>query len=179
MGLFLLLIIAVVLVNPESKNADIKLKAEFVITLTWPDESKDDIDLMLKLPNGLVVNFNNKDHTFAALDRDDLGQKSDKIVLPDGEIIIVKENFEHITIRRKMAGEHIVNAVLWAKRDSGPTTANIKVEQLNPYKLIYAKDMVFNETKQEETAVRFTIRNGKVEDVSSMFESVLEFDERP
>ena len=177
MGLFLLFIITMMMVNPVAKNAEIELKAEFIVTMTWPDESKDDVDLFVKLPNNLVINFNNKEHSFAALDRDDQGIRTDRVTLPGGEVIIVKENFEHVTIRKIMPGKHVINVVMWQKEDPKPVKVNVKVEQLNPYKIIHNNTVTLNVVKQEETAARFFIRNGRVEDVDSISESVLPYNE--
>jgi hypothetical protein len=173
MGLFLLFMITMMMVNPEAKNAEIELKAEFVVTMTWPDESKDDVDLFVKLPNGLVVSFNNKDHSFAALDRDDQGQRTDMVTLPGGETVVIKENYEHVTVRKLMAGKYVVNTIMWTKIDPKPTKVNVKIEQLNPYRLIHNKQIVLTTVKQEETAARFFVNNGKVKDVDSISESVL------
>lgn len=173
MCLFLLMLIAVVLVNPESKNEGIEVKAEYVITLTWPDESKDDVDIMVKLPNKKVINFKNKDHSLVSLDRDDQGQITDRLLLPDGEIVEIKENMEHVTIRKLMTGMWVVNIVMWTKVDILNTTANVKIEQLNPYRLIHSRDIELEEQTQEETAFRFTVKAGKIVDMDSIFEQVI------
>lgn len=173
MGFFMLLMIAIVMINEESKNADVELKAEFIVTMTWPDGSKDDVDLFVKMPNGDVVNFLNKNKSFAELDRDDLGERTDKVRLPGGEIIIIKENFEHVTIRKSMSGKYIVNALMYHKGDSAPTKVNIKIEQLNPYKLISVKDITLTNKGQEETGGRFFIRNGEVKSVDFIFEAIV------
>lgn len=172
---FMMLIITVTMIRPESKNAEIELKAEFIITMTWPDESKDDVDLFVKMPNGEVVNFENKSKAFAELDRDDLGRRSDTVTLPSGEIMVIKENFEHVTIRKIMPGKYIVNAVMWIKEDTAPTKVNVKIEALNPYKLISVKDIILTTNKQEETGGRFIIEKGSVSSIDFIFESVLPY----
>ena len=47
-GLAMLFIIAFLMINPITKKGDIEYKAEFMITLSWPTESYDDIDLYVK-----------------------------------------------------------------------------------------------------------------------------------
>ena len=49
-GFVLLFIISFLLINPSLKKADIKTKAEFVITVTWSDNSHDDVDTWLQDP---------------------------------------------------------------------------------------------------------------------------------
>jgi len=173
MGFFMLLMIAISLVNPESKKAEIELKAEFIITMTWPDKSNDDVDLFVKAPNGDVVNYNNKSKAFAELDRDDTGRKSDTVILPGGELVVIKENFEHVTIRKVMSGKYIVNVLMYHKTDLFSTVVNLKIEQLNPYKLISVRNITLTATNQEETAARFTIKGGIVKYVDHIFQSIL------
>jgi hypothetical protein len=176
MGFFMLLILAITQVNPESKNAEIELKAEFIITMTWPDESKDDVDLFVKMPNGDTVSFRNKSMAFAELDRDDLGERSDKVRMPGGETMIIKENFEHVTIRRSMSGKYVVNALMYHKLDNAPTKVKIKVEQLNPYKLILVRDLILTDNREEETGGRFFIKNGRVVNADFISESVVPYE---
>ena len=47
-----LFFIALLVMNPEAKQGKIDTKAEFIITLTWPDNHPDDIDLYTEDPLG-------------------------------------------------------------------------------------------------------------------------------
>ena len=86
-GFVLLFIIAFLSINPSNKDADIKTKAEFVITVTWNVNCKDDVDTWLQDPAGNVLHFKQKDIGLAHLDRDDLGIINDRITLQDGSVI--------------------------------------------------------------------------------------------
>ena len=46
-----LFFIALLVMNPEAKSGKIDTKAEFIITLTWPDSHPDDIDLYRRTPS--------------------------------------------------------------------------------------------------------------------------------
>src|SRR3979411_3401260 len=50
-----LFFIALLVMNPEAKSGKIDTKAEFLITLTWPDSHPDDIDLYAEDPVGTIV----------------------------------------------------------------------------------------------------------------------------
>jgi hypothetical protein len=50
-----LFFIALLAMNPEAKSGKIDTKAEFIITLTWPDSHPDDIDLYAEDPVGNIV----------------------------------------------------------------------------------------------------------------------------
>lgn len=159
LGFFMLLMIAIVLVKPQTKKEDIRLKAEYIITMEWPNKSKDDVDLLVMTPLKEVVYYGKKDIKSASLDRDDLGERYDIITLNDGSVLKIEENWEHTTIRKSIKGEYIVNILMFAKRDETPTPVTVKVEKLNPYKLIYSETIVLSSQKEEQTALRFQLNN--------------------
>jgi hypothetical protein len=174
-GLAMLFIIAFLLINPIAKKGDIIVNAEFIITMSWPKDSKDDIDLYVMDPAGNIVYFRDKDNGLMHLDRDDLGDKNDQISTDSG-IISFNLNEEHLTIRGIVPGEYIVNAHWYSKatysfknsegneytpNDEIPVT--IKVEKLNPYKVIFVDTKTFSKAGEEQTYLRFYVdTDGKV-----------------
>ena len=168
-GLTMLFIIAFLLINPVAKKGDIIVKAEFIITMSWPSSSQDDIDLYLKDPADNMVYFRQKDKGLNNLDRDDLGTSNDVVSTVSGDVFY-RLNEEHITIREIIPGQYIVNAHWYAKsnvttrmdngemyqpNDNVPVT--IKIEKLNPYQLIYVGTKVLNYQGDETTFLRFTL----------------------
>jgi len=168
-GLTMLFIIAFLLINPVAKKGDIIVKAEFIITMSWPSSSRDDIDLYLKDPADNMVYFRQKDKGLNNLDRDDLGTSNDVVSTVSGDVFY-RLNEEHITIREIIPGQYIVNAHWYAKStvttrmdngemyqpsDNVPVT--IKIEKLNPYQLIYVGTKVLNYQGDETTFLRFTL----------------------
>ena len=168
-GLAMLFIIAFLLINPIAKKGDIIVNAEFIITMSWPKDSKDDIDLYVMDPAGNIVYFRDKDNGLMHLDRDDLGDKNDQ-VSTDAGIISFELNEEHLTIRGIVPGEYIVNAHWYSKatysfknnqgetykpNDEIPVT--IKVEKLNPYKIVYVGTKTFSKAGEEQTFLRFYV----------------------
>ena len=59
--------------NPEAKEGKIEVKAEFIITMSWPDNHPDDIDLYAEDPLGNIVWYHAREAGFMVLDRDDRG----------------------------------------------------------------------------------------------------------
>ncbi len=131
-GFVLLFIIAFLLINPNIKKADIKTKAEFVISVTWSDNSQDDVDTWLQDPAGNVLHFRQKDVGLAHLDRDDLGQINDIITLDDGRRVEYTHNQELTTIRGFITGEWVLNVHMYSKRDENPTLVEVRIDKLNP-----------------------------------------------
>jgi len=180
-GLTMLFIIAFLLINPVAKKGDIIVKAEFIITMSWPNDSQDDIDLYLKDPAGNIVYFRQKDKGLTNLDRDDLGTSNDTVMTPTGKKIF-RINEEHITIRETIEGQYIVNAHWYAQSklsrnfstgeeytQNDSIEVTIKVEKLNPYSLVYVGTKILSYQGDEKTFVRFTLDlDGKVISTSEL-----------
>ena len=109
--------------NYKAKKGDIIVNAEFIITMSWPAENNDDMDLYLKDPTGNVVYFRAKDRGLTHLDRDDLGATNDTIATDHGPIVH-QLNEEHITIRGIVEGEYIVNVHWYNKKASQKAELN-------------------------------------------------------
>jgi hypothetical protein len=159
-GFVLLFIIAFLLINPNIKKADIKTKAEFVITVTWNDNSQDDVDTWLQDPAGNVLHFRQKDVGLAHLDRDDLGKINDIIILDDGRRVEYTHNQELATIRGFLTGEWVLNVHMYSKRDANPTLVEVRIDKLNPkVQTLFYKKIVMKSKWEEVTVTRFVMTN--------------------
>ena len=160
-------ILALILINPVTKKSEVERKAEFLITLEWDKESRDDIDIWVEDPLGKVVSFRNKTVDVMHLDKDDLGQLNDTIRFPDGSTQVIHLNREVVTLRGWVAGEYTINAHMYNKRDrSHPSDANsyghptnVKVEMLriNPYKILFEEKFTLTHRGEEVTIRRVTL----------------------
>lgn len=163
LGFFMLFAIALMMVNPPAKNGDIDLKAEILVTMEWPKGGKDDVDIFFMTPDKEVVFYGHQNGKSASLDRDDQGARNDTFLLSDGTRQVIEDNWEHITVRRAMAGKYTVNIYMFSKRDKTPTPVTVKIEKLNPYQLLYATTIELKRDRQEETVLTFKLdSNGKV-----------------
>ena len=118
-------ILALILINPVTKKSEVERKAEFLITLEWDKESRDDVDIWVEDPLGKVVSFRNKTVDVMHLDKDDLGQINDTIRFPDGSTQVIHLNREVVTLRGWVEGEYTINAHMYNKRDrTHPSNAN-------------------------------------------------------
>jgi len=144
----MLLLLALLLIRPPTPNdASVKLRAEFVLTMAWPDGALDDIDMWVMLPDGRKVHFRNRDIEFATLDRDDLGAVNDFYTDADGKRQLALINREMVTIRAIVPGRYVVAAHVYAEHALGtdpvsgkiwpaapalPYEATLEVTKLNP-----------------------------------------------
>lgn len=161
-----LFIIAFMLINPPVKTDAIsKPKAELILTMTWPDEAFDDIDLWLLTPTGQKVWFSNKDPGLATLDRDDRGSYGDTYALdpltPGSKTGLIKANKEIITIRANQPGRYVVAAHAYGVRNVEgdlkatvelPYEAELEVLKVNPRVGIIAKAKVLLEKRDQQRA---------------------------
>lgn len=169
LGFVFLFIISWLLINPVAKNKVTDAKGEFIITVSWDDENKDDIDTWCRDPEGNIASFRQKEIGVMHLDRDDMGLTNDKIVLATGDVIEVKTNREVLTIRGIHPGEFIVNLHLYNKRNTEPTEVKVDVMKLNPYYTIATKTVTLHKQGEELTVIRFTVgADGDVSDISDI-----------
>ena len=84
LGFAFMFLIAFILINPIHKDADIEVKAEFMVIMEWDDTSYYDVDLWMEDPIGNKVGFPNMHAGFLHLDKDDLGTSNDTVIMPDG-----------------------------------------------------------------------------------------------
>ena len=108
LGFVVLFILAFILIKPvDPKNKDIELEEQLLIKLTWLDTAPNDLDLWLQTPDGELVSFRKKEHAGAVLERDDLGDDKDWVVI-DGELQPLFTNSEVMRIKRLVDGVYYI-----------------------------------------------------------------------
>ncbi|MCG6965808.1 MAG: hypothetical protein LJE59_04805 [Chromatiaceae bacterium] len=169
LGFTFLFLIAVMFINPEARKGRVDLKAEYIISVTWPDQLADDIDLWVQDPIGETVSYLSKDADWLHLDRDDRGEINDTIVI-DGKQVIYPINQEVVTIRGIIPGEYIVNLYYFAAAQARPVEALVKIEKVNPtLQTMYVRKVLLSRQDEEQTVVRFTLdATGKVLHISEL-----------
>jgi hypothetical protein len=161
--------LSVIFMNPITKKGIIDPKAEYIITVTWPDNNPDDIDTWVEEPDGNLVWFQNKEAGLIHLDRDDRGNINDTLTI-NGQTIQNPLNQEVVTIRGTVVGEYVVNIFYYASEDNKPVPVQVRVDKVNPQlEVVYYGTMTLDKVGDERTAVRFTIdANGKLLNVNSI-----------
>ena len=93
-----LFFLALLAISPDNKDGKIDSKAEFIITMDWPDNHPDDLDLYVQDPIGNIAWYRHREAGFMVLDRDDRGGANDFIVV-NGQKIPSPIREEIVTIR--------------------------------------------------------------------------------
>ena len=172
-----LFFIALLAMNPEAKSGKIDTKAEFIITMNWPDNHPDDIDLYAEDPLGNIVWYHVREAGFMVLDRDDRGGINNSVTV-NGKKISSPIREETVSIRGIVAGEYTVNVhyYLASSPSKTPVPVSVKVEKINPtVDLIYYDTLTLDHAGQEKTAVRFKVaEDGHVTDISHQEKSLIQ-----
>ena len=167
--------IALLAISPDSKDGKIDSKAEFIITMDWPDNHPDDLDLFVQDPIGNIAWYRHREAGFLTLDRDDRGGANDFIVV-NGRKIPSPIREEIVTVRGVVAGEYTVNVNYYLATQAAPVPVTVKIEKVNPHVEVVSYDTVMlDHMGQEKTAARFKIAaNGDILDVSHRDKSLIQ-----
>jgi len=176
LGFTFLFLIAIMFMNPVAKKGIINPKAEYIVTIEWPDNSPDDVDTWVEDPNGNLIWFRNREAGLVHLDRDDRGQINDTITV-NGTEIQNPLNQEVVTIRGVVPGEYVVNVHYYATETELPIRVTVKVSKVNPaLEIVYYGDTLLEKKGAEKTAVRFVInKSGTVTQVSHIAKTLVVF----
>ena len=130
-GFFVLFMVAFFYVNPVAKLGKINKSAEFIITVTWPDDANSDIDTWMQDPNGILIWYQAKtpNNSLVHLERDDLGNSNDTVKI-NGQNVIIRKNEELVTIRGIHPGRYILNLHYFRDHGGGEVPVTIKIEKL-------------------------------------------------
>jgi hypothetical protein len=167
-GLAFMVFIAFSLINPTAKTGAVELKAEFLITMNWPDNDTDDMDIYVRDPAGNIVWYHSREAGLMHLDHDDRGSTRERITV-NGQTIQNPLNQEIVTVRGIVPGEYVINAHQFLATSTNKLPVSVKVEKLNPTaSVVFYGTQEFDHKGQEETFVRFTLDpDGKVTDVNT------------
>jgi hypothetical protein len=169
LGFTLLFFISIIFMNPIAQLGNITYKAEYIITVSWPENQPDDIDLWVEDPYGERVSYLRKEAGWLHLDRDDQGNLNDTVVI-NGVEVVHPINQEVVTIRGILSGEYVVNLHYYQSQSNSPVTANIKVEKVNPLlRLVFFDQLILNKVDDEKTALRFELDgNGEIVGINQL-----------
>jgi hypothetical protein len=169
-----LFFIALLSISPDNKDGKIDSKAEFLITMDWPDNHPDDLDLFVQDPIGNIAWYRHREAGFLTLDRDDRGGANDFIIV-NGVKLPSPIREEIVTVRGVVAGEYTVNVSHFRATTGQPVEATVKVQKLNPTaQVVFDDKIMVDHAGDEKTALRFKLdAEGKVVDVHRRPKSLL------
>jgi hypothetical protein len=169
LGFSLLFFISIMFMNPIAKLGNVNFKAEYIITVTWPDDQPDDVDVWVEDPNGNLLSYRDSNVGWLHLDRDDQGDLNDTVVI-NGVETVYPINQEVVTIRGIVSGEYVVNLQYYKSSTGRPVPVTVKIEKVNPsLKVVYIDKVTLENEDDELTVLRFTLdANGEVADINHL-----------
>jgi len=174
LSVILLFFVVLIFINPPAKTGIIDPKAEYIVSVSWPDGSPDDIDTWVENPSGEVVWFKNPSAGLMHLDRDDRGTTGDTLLV-DGREVLNPLNNEVVTLRGVIPGQYVINLHYYDSQSRQPVDAQVSLVKVNPRAEVLFYDTVrLDAVGSERTAVRFTLRpDGSVADVNTLQKSIV------
>lgn len=172
--LSLLFALALVFINPPAKQGAVDLKAEFLITASWPDGDPADLDMWVQEPGGKTVWYKMRDEGLMHLDRDDRGNFNDMIIV-NGKEVINPLNQEIVSLRGIIAGEYTVNLHYYRSEKKAPIQATVTLLRVNPRaEVVWHGSVTLDTPGVERTAIRFTLtRDGQVADLNTQQQAIV------
>jgi len=169
LGFSLLFFISILFMNPIAKLGNVNFKAEYIITVTWPEQQPDDIDTWVEDPNGNLLSYRDSNVGWLHLDRDDQGDFNDTVVI-NGVETVYPINQEVVTIRGIVSGEYVVNLQYYKSNSGQPVPVTVKIEKVNPsLKVVYIDKLLLEQEDDEKTVLRFTLdARGEVVDINHL-----------
>jgi hypothetical protein len=170
-----LFFIALIMMTTQKAKGKVESKAEFLISMSWPDNSPDDFDLFVQDPLSNVVWYRRREMGFMVLERDNRGQANDFVMI-DGKKVRSPTRQELVSIRGIVPGEYTVNVYHFNAQSGLPVPVDVTVEKLNPTVSIVAKKtLMMQGSGVEKSAVRFTLdTKGDVVSISHIDRSILQ-----
>lgn len=132
--------------DPKPAAGVLTPKAEFLVEMTWDDESASDVDLYARGPDGKVVFFGSRKTEVMFLDTDNTGSGNGAVA----------DRREVVTVRAIEPGSYEFN--VHAYRLAGPVNVKLRVLKLNPYGVVRESAITFDTQGQERTLVAMNVR---------------------
>jgi hypothetical protein len=154
---FITTVLFACLIAVSKKTKNIDAKAEYLITVEWPKDFKDDVDTYCEDPSGNIIFYNQKAAGLMHLDRDDLGHANDIIITPYGTFKY-NVNKEVVTLRGTLTGWYTLNIHLFNQEKldrSVPVT--VTIERLNPWGVSFVETLTLVDVGDEITVLRFRL----------------------
>lgn len=168
-GMVFLFMITTLLITTKVKDEDagIKKDAQYIISMSWPNNINCDVDIWVRDPEKRVVSYQVKDVGVMHIERDDQGWVNDLMTYLKLEPSQQLNNSETWVLRGKMAGKFTVNIHLYscAVNDKAvpmgqpmEVPVTLELTKLNPnIKKVLSRTITLKKVWEEVTAFNFVL----------------------
>ncbi len=159
------LLIPLIKVKQETARTEVeKAAGDMIAEMTWPPDSRADIDLWVEAPGGERVGYSMPQGKLFNLVRDDLGRDVDFSGL----------NYEFIFSRGIPDGRYRYSIVYYSDNDEGsrpvPVRVSLRHRDGRLVRIIYEGVLTLDFPGQEKAVASFVMKNGKLQPDSLGFE---------
>ncbi len=170
---FLIFIIFLFTLLPKEKKKQesqtIQIGGNIFVSVRWPDDAPQDIDLWIKGPDGTAVGYSNRTSSTWSYLRDDLGAD-----------VFSPENYELAVTQGVPPGKYVVNLHFFSNHGGSlnvPVKAEVVLKKTPDAdkEVIFKGEVIIKNVGDEITIVQFQIdetRNLIKQSVSNQFEAV-------
>lgn len=155
------LLFLLVIAQAKNKNQSEKppgySEGVYRITMSWPGELSDDVDLYVQDPAGNIVFFNKREAGLMHLEHDDLGSRNDRTTDAEGKEVTLDQNIEHVILRATMPGEYTVNAHMYRMASDSPVVIHVRLSKSAGDETVKERNVTLFDQGDETTAFRFTL----------------------
>jgi len=161
--------------NKDQNKTNNEAKAEYIITISWPDDMDNDVDAYVEDPDGHLVCFLRREDGLMHLDRDDLGSRNDNISTAEGQTVKYSHNREIVSLRSITEGEYCINVHAYRFTDLRPCEITVQMDKLNPkLETVYIRKVTLFKSGDEQTVVRFRLtKKGELLSTNTVQKSLL------
>lgn len=156
LGFVVLFLVANVQKKQGEEKKAVPTEGAYAITVTWPPDSANDVDLYVRDPSGSIVYFRHREAGLMHLEHDDLGEAND-VDFTGTAPVRIAYNGERVVIRGVIAGEYTVNVHLYAQRVQADTPTTVILYRLIGAEPLREARTVLVHEGEERTAFRFTV----------------------
>jgi uncharacterized protein YfaP (DUF2135 family) len=153
----------IILDDSKTKGNDTNV-SRFLAEVTWSKDSRSDVDLWMKAPDGSLTFYKQKQNGSVSLDVDDRGMFSVDVV-----------RREVISVKSLVPGHYVVNVMLYSNAEvKSDLKVRATVTCLIPFSVIAEKDFELNNTGQEMTVASFDVMpDGSVQNIDKDTQVIL------
>ena len=168
-GMVFLFMITTLMITTKIKDEDagVKKDAQYIITMSWPNNINCDVDIWARDPEKRVVSYQVKDVGVMHIERDDQGWVNDLMTYLKLQPSQQLNNSETWVLRGKMAGKFTVNIHLYScavndkpvpMGQAAEVPVTLELTKLNPdIKKILIKTITLKKVWEEVTAFNFVL----------------------
>lgn len=171
-----LFVLSFALINQskESSKSNVEVKAEYIISISWPEDLDYDIDIYVQDPLDNLVCFKRREEGLMHLERDDLGHRNDMVQTPRGPVAY-NVNKEYVTLRGFHPGEYVVNVHAYRVPENSRCKVTVTVDKINPkVQTILSGTVELNGPGDEKTVGRFTLgKDGEMTGSNNLFKKLV------